>query len=103
MQRPRLSPAFVPQGSFADRIKTLSNPEIGYYLVEYPGEASGEVEICADELRISDLWIQGMEWGDIVAEYWGKSEFPFSVSAEKPGAFVEELPAIEREKREKTR
>ena len=73
-----------------------------YYLVPYDGQASGGVEICADDLLISNLWIQGAEWGDITAEYEGKSELPLSVSAEKPGAFVEELPAIEGQKQERT-
>ena len=74
--------------------------DLGYYLVEYPGEASGGVEICANDLLISDLWIRGEEWGDITAKYEGKSELPLSVSAEKPGAFVEQLPAIEGERTE---
>ena len=54
----------------------------GYYLYEYGGAASGNIEICAEELRISDLYIFGKLWGDEVADYWMK----YQVSLQEEGA-----------------
>ena len=46
----------------------------GYYLYAYWDAADGNIEICGKVLRISDLYIFDVLWGDEVADYWGKIE-----------------------------
>ena len=47
-------------------------PVCGYYLYVWEGGASGTIEICKEELRISDVIILGEVWGSEIADYSGK-------------------------------